>query len=98
MYVVMNRFTINPGKNAAFEERWRGRKSYLDQTPGFIKFRLLKLDDTHYSSYAEWETQASFEDWTQSESFRKAHAQGAPEGVMAGPPQLERWEVVLDGA
>jgi heme-degrading monooxygenase HmoA len=98
MYVVMNRFTIHAGKNAEFEGRWRERQSYLREVPGFVKFRLLKLDETHYSSYAEWESQAAFEAWTQSESFHKAHARGAPAGVMDGPPRLERWQVVLDEA
>lgn len=96
MYVVMNRFTIHAGKNAEFEGRWRDRQSHLDSVPGFIKFRLLKLDETHYSSYAEWESEATFVAWTQSEAFHKAHAKGAPSGVMDGPPRLERWEVILD--
>ena len=96
MYVVMNRFTIHQGKNAEFEGRWRERQSHLSEVPGFIKFRLLKLDETHYSSYAEWESEATFEDWTQSEAFHKAHARGAPTGVMDGPPRLERWQVILD--
>lgn len=98
MFVVMNRFTIHPGKNAEFEGRWRERRSHLREVPGFIRFRLLKLDDTHYSSYAEWESAQAFEDWTQSDAFRQAHARGAPQGVIAGPPRLECWEVVLDEA
>ena len=98
MYVVMNRFTLNPGKSAAFEARWAERQSHLQTVPGFVRFRLLRMDETHYSSYAEWESQGAFEDWTRSEAFRAAHARGAPEGVMAGPPKLECWEVVLDEA
>lgn len=98
MYVVMNRFTIHPGKNAEFEGRWRDRQSYLAGMPGFIKFRLLKLDDTHYSSYVEWGSEADFVAWTQSEAFHQAHGRGAPTGVMAGPPRLECWDVVLDEA
>lgn len=98
MYVVMNRFTIHAGKNSEFEGRWRDRQSHLGSVPGFVKFRLLKLDETHYSSYAEWETEAAFVAWTQSEAFHQAHAKGVPTGVMDGPPRLERWEVILDEA
>jgi len=98
MYVVMNRFTIHPGKNGEFEGRWRDRQSHLKEVPGFLRFRLLKLDDTTYSSYAEWESAAAFGDWTRSEAFHQAHARGAPVGVMAGPPRLECWEVILDEA
>ena len=96
MYIAMNRFTIHPDKGEAFEARWRERDSFLRGVPGFLKFRLLKLDDTHYSSYAEWESEAAFRDWTTSEAFRKAHGQGMPEGIVAGPPRLECWEVVLE--
>jgi heme-degrading monooxygenase HmoA len=98
MYVVMNRFTIHAGKNAEFEGRWRERQSHLREVPGFVKFRLLKLDETHYSSYAEWASRDTFEAWTHSDAFHKAHARGAPVGVMDGPPRLECWEVVLDEA
>ncbi len=96
MYIAMNRFTLHPGKGADFEARWRGRSSFLRESPGFIRFRLLKLDETHYSSYAEWASEADFRAWTTSESFRKAHGQPMPEGVMAAHPQLECWEVILD--
>ena len=97
-YIAMNRFTIHPGKGEAFEERWRDRETFLKEVPGFIQFRLLRLDDTHYSSYAEWESEQAFKAWTNSEAFRKAHGQGMPEGVIAGAPNLECWHVVLDGA
>ncbi len=97
MYIAMNRFTLHPGQGEVFASRWRERNSLLGDQPGFIRFRLLKLDDTHYSSYAEWESQQAFEAWTQSEAFRKVHS-GAkmPEGVVAGPPQFEGWQVMLD--
>ena len=98
MYIVMNRFHLNPGFNEAFEKRWKERQSFLKTQPGFVKFRLLKLDDTHYSSYAEWESEAAFEAWTESEAFRQAHGQGVPPGSLAAGPKLERWQVILDEA
>ncbi|MEE8394616.1 MAG: antibiotic biosynthesis monooxygenase [bacterium] len=97
MYIAMNRFTLNPGHGEAFEARWRGRESNLKQVPGFIRFRLLKLEDNHYSSYAEWESEQAFSAWTQSEAFRKSHAgPPPPKEMFAGPPKLECWQVVLD--
>lgn len=98
MLIVMNRFTIFAGKNEAFEARWADRKSHLKTVPGFLRFRLLKLDDTHYSSYVEWESPEAFENWTTSDAFRQAHARGAPEGVIDGPPRLECWEVIQEEA
>ena len=97
MFIAMNRFTLNPGHGEAFEQRWRERESNLKQVPGFILFRLLKLSDTHYSSYAEWENEEAFTAWTQSEAFRQSHGKTPPpQGMFAGPPKLECWEVVLD--
>lgn len=96
MYIAMNRFTIHPGKSGVFEDRWKERNSYLKDVPGFVRFRLLKLDDTHYSSYAEWDSEQVFQDWTTSESFRQAHSQPMPEGVFDGHPKLECWDVILE--
>jgi heme-degrading monooxygenase HmoA len=96
MYIAMNRFVVRPGQGAEFERRWRERESHLRGVPGFLRFRLLKLGDTHYSSYAEWESETAFRDWTQSEAFRKAHGHRLPPGILDGPPRLECWEVVME--
>ena len=98
MFVVMNRFTLNPGMHEAFEQRWKDRESLLSTVPGFVKFRLLRGDDTHYSSYVEWDSEQDFEAWTTSEAFRQSHAKASTAGTMAGPPKLECWHVILDGA
>jgi heme-degrading monooxygenase HmoA len=98
MFIAMNRFRLNPGHSEAFEARWKERRSFLKSQPGFVRFRLLKLDDTRYSSYAEWESEAAFEAWTHSEAFRQAHGQGVPSGSLAEGPKLECWHVVLDEA
>ena len=45
MYVAMNHFRVAAGRGAEFEARWRDRKSYLDEVPGFRVFHLLP-DDT----------------------------------------------------
>lgn len=42
MYLAMNRFQINDGKEEAFETIWRERDSSLNQLPGFKTFHLLK--------------------------------------------------------
>jgi heme-degrading monooxygenase HmoA len=43
-----------------------------------------------------WDSRKAFEDWTNSEAFRKAHSQGrAPEGTYLGPPQFEGFDVVM---
>jgi heme-degrading monooxygenase HmoA len=100
MFIAMNRFRIALGREPVFEELWRKRESYLDEVPGFREFYLLRgpSDETCtlYASHSVWESREAFEAWTESESFRKAHAQArAPSGTYLGHPQFEGFEVIL---
>ncbi len=100
MYIAMNRFRIALGKEEGFEELWRNRDSQLDDVPGFREFRLLKgpsdEEATLYASHTVWDSAESFENWTKSENFRKAHAQArAPEGTYLGHPRFEGFEAIL---
>jgi heme-degrading monooxygenase HmoA len=99
-YIAMNRFRIALGREETFEELWRKRESYLGEVPGFREFHLLRgpsdASATLYASHSVWESRQAFERWTESESFRKAHAQArAPEGTYLGHPQFEGFEVIL---
>jgi heme-degrading monooxygenase HmoA len=100
MFIAMNRFKIAPGHEADFETVWRERESFLDGVPGFKTFHLLKgpTGETHtlYASHSVWESRAAFVAWTQSDAFRKAHAQSNPrKGTYLGHPDLETFESVL---
>lgn len=100
MYIAMNRFRIAQGREEVFEELWRKRDSQLDGVPGFREFHLLKgpSDDTSilYASHSLWESREAFQAWTESEAFRKAHAQArAPQGTYLEHPRFEGFEVVL---
>jgi|TARA_B110000977_G_scaffold129238_1_gene164823 heme-degrading monooxygenase HmoA len=44
VFVAMNRFKVLPGKEAAFEMRWRARESRLTEMDGFLTFLLLRRD------------------------------------------------------
>jgi len=100
MFIAMNRFRIALGSEEVFEELWRRRDSYLEEVPGFRTFQLLKgpadEEAVLYASHTVWESQEAFSAWTESEHFRKAHAQArAPQGTYLGHPQFEGFEVVL---
>lgn len=100
MFIAMNRFRIARGREEVFEELWRKRDSHLAGVPGFREFHLLKgpqdEEATLYASHTVWGSRPDFEAWTESESFRKAHAQArAPQGTYLGHPQFEGFEVVL---
>lgn len=100
MYIAMNRFQVARGSEETFEEMWRSRESHLEEVPGFREFHLLRgqTDEkcTLYASHSVWDSERSFLDWTESESFRKAHGRArAPAGTYLGPPRFEGFDVVL---
>ena len=100
MYIAMNRFQIAIGRESDFENLWRQRESSLDEVEGFLEFHLLRgpTDEnaTLFASHTVWNSRESFEAWTNSDAFRKAHAQArAPEGTYLGHPVFEGFEVVL---
>jgi heme-degrading monooxygenase HmoA len=100
MFIAMNRFRIAHGREAGFEALWRERDSQLEGVPGFQRFHLLRGPDddeaTLYASHTLWDSRQSFEAWTKSEAFRKAHANArAPEGTYLGHPVFEGFEQVL---
>jgi heme-degrading monooxygenase HmoA len=100
MFIAMNRFRIARGREEVFEDLWRRRESQLDGVPGFREFHLLRgpADDTAtlYASHSVWESRKAFEAWTESEAFRRAHAQArAPQGTYLEHPRFEGFEVIL---
>lgn len=101
MFVAMNRFQIVRGREADFERVWSERDTHLDGVPGFMEFRLLRgaesEDHTLYASHSIWADRESFEAWTRSEAFRKAHAgAGERRDLYLGHPEFEGFETVLD--
>src|SRR3972149_3569938 len=87
MFIAMNQFKVAAGREADFEAGWGRRGSYLDQTPGFVHFALLKGDEQgDYISHTIWASREAFIGWTQSDAFRRAHAGGVPGGVGGGHP------------
>lgn len=96
MFIAMNQFQVDPQRGAEFEAVWRGRESSLAHTPGFLQFALLKGDDAgDYISHSTWESREAFFAWAQSDSFRKAHSGGMPEGIVTGHPRARFYDAVL---
>ncbi len=99
MFIAMNRFQVKLGNEAEFERIWRERDIYLRDLPGFVEFHLLKgpkrEDHTLYSSHTVWSSRETFEGWTRSEAFRKAHQNaGQHRDLYLGGPNFEGFDVV----
>jgi heme-degrading monooxygenase HmoA len=101
MFIAMNRFQVNDGQEAAFEEMWRSRETYLQEVPGFMAFSLLRNSaqgedkTTEYVSHSTWASREAFDAWTQSEAFNRGHAQGSVKGVLAGHPVVSLYQTIL---
>lgn len=97
-FIAMNHFRVDPERGAEFEELWRKRETWLAEVPGFVRFALLRGSEPgDYASHTTWESRAAFEAWTESDAFRKAHAQSPlPKGLLQGHPRLASWEAVLE--
>lgn len=103
MFIAMNRFQVNPGREADFEEVWMGRDTHLREVPGFVSFNLLRGPEREghrlYASHSLWASREAFEAWTRSEAFRLAHKDaGARRDIYAGPPQFEGFDVLQEVA
>ena len=100
MYIAMNRFSVVPGQESAFEDMWRDRQSYLNDVPGFLEFHLLRgpsnEESTLYASHSRWDSREAFKAWTKSEAFQRAHGKThSTEQVIVGHPQFEGFDAVL---
>jgi heme-degrading monooxygenase HmoA len=99
MFIAMNRFRVAEGCEEAFEQVWLPRDSLLHDVPGFVEFHLLKGPATEqhtlYASHTVWESRATFEAWTRSDSFRAAHSRaGDHRKLYLDHPQFEAFEVL----
>ena len=99
MFIAMNRFKVQPGAEADFEQVWTGRDTHLHGVPGFVEFHLLRgpAGDDHvlYSSHTIWRSREDFEAWTRSDAFRAAHARaGENRPLYLGHPEFEGFEVI----
>ncbi len=100
MFVTMNRIPVNQGHWEAFEERFINRAGLIDQSPGFVRNMILRPENPEdpHIVMTLWESKTAFENWTQSESFTKAHAgaKNIPEGMFRDKSRLEMFEAILD--
>merc|ERR1712170_65683 len=90
-FIACNRFSVHPGQEKAFEERWANRDSQLKSLPGFVSFTMLRRDrktkmhgsdkakpgdDYNYMSTTIWENKEAFLNWRSSQQFAKTHGGG----------------------
>jgi len=101
-FVAMNRFSVKPGMEAAFEDRFASRESVLKEYDGFRGFLLLRRDGgkkvgdgkepddgyTH-STFSVWDTRSSFDAWMSDQKGKKP---SSPSGSNAGANSATKGE------
>ncbi len=102
MITVANRIYVSPEYQDAFEERFQNRARLIDGMPGFISNQVLRPVNAGdpYIVFTLWESRQDFENWVESEEFRKGHAQAGtlPKEAFTQSNKLELHEVFLDSA
>lgn len=96
--VKINAIEIPAGAGAELEQRFAARAGTVEDSPGFVRFQLLRpvKGEDRYFVLTEWETEEAFQEWS-GDRAKAAHA--APAGgeqrkpVATGASLLE-FEVV----
>ncbi len=100
MITVANRIYVAAEYRDEFEERFRNRARLIDEMPGFISNQVLRPvnDGDPYIVFTLWASRKDFENWVESEEFRKGHAQSGtlPKEAFTQSNKLELHEVFLD--
>ena len=103
-FVAMNRFSVNPGMEGAFEQRFASRDSTLEDRDGFKGFLLLRRDGSDpdgftHSTWSVWKDRASFDAWMSSEKKPSPKPSGGggggPPPIYARPPVPTFYEGIL---
>lgn len=97
MIIVMNRLLLSEEHAAEIAARLATGNGELEETPGFVEFRLLAPAEPEgaHIVMTMWESKEHFEAWTQSDAFRRAHGDRAGmASALRGRPVLESYEVV----
>lgn len=99
MITVANRIYVAEEYKDEFEKRFHNRAKLVDGMPGFISNQVLRPvnDGDPYIVFTLWESRQDFENWVDSEEFRKGHAQSGtlPNEAFTQSNKLELHEVFL---
>lgn len=95
MYVVMNVLNVPAAGKDKMKEMFGKSADSMMQVPGCIEFMFLDSnEEDKIVVFTKWDNKESFEAWTQSESFRRAHSERRTEGSTATGNKLETYTVV----
>lgn len=99
MIIVDNRIPVVKGREKEFEKYVAERPRLVEEIAGFIRFEFLRPVGSHfYIIRGYWKDMESFQIWTESEAFHKAHSSPKNPDIFAGQNVLEIYEMIEEGS
>lgn len=94
MIVVQNNIPVKEEYREDFEKRFLESGHFVSRAPGFIRNEVLRpIKGDSYVVVTYWNSMEEFTNWTQSEEFRKAHANPPSKEMFKGENYLTIHEV-----
>lgn len=96
-FVVMNNIPVTEEGVEIFEDRFKQRQQNVQSMPGFQAFRLLRPKSGNtYVVLTQWASEADFENWKNSDQFKKAHKGGGtkPPAYFADKPFITSYRMI----
>lgn len=101
-FVVMNNIPVTDEGRPIFEDRFKNRAGAIEDTPGFQAIRILRpTQGNTYIVFTQWQDEASFEAWKESQAFKHAHKNSGPQNkekppFIAGESYLTKCYMIED--
>ena len=94
MHVVINRLRV-PSEYADHLERAFSHAADMGSVPGLRAFKFLRSEaGGEYLVVTEWDDRASFEAWSTSDAFTRAHSGSNPNSPVKS--ELSVYEALID--
>ncbi len=96
MIVVENHIPVKEEFKDRFEKMFSEGTKYVQNSPGFVRNEVLRpIKGGYYIVRTYWDSNESFEKWTKSKEFTKAHANArSSDEIFAGKSFLTIHEVI----
>lgn len=87
MYVVMNELHVPSERKAMLTERFSKSAENMKNVPGCLEFLFLdnEKEDGKQVVFTKWESKNDYENWLESDAFKRAHQQKGSSDKPAAP-------------
>lgn len=98
MYVVMNELKVSAENKDDLKSRFEKSKDRMKEVPGCLEFLFLESEkeEDKLVVYTKWESRGDYENWLESDSFKKAHGgKSSKEQKPSTENELRSFQVVF---